>query len=111
MIARVWRTGVKQGRFEDYDRFAHEHSLPMFRKQRGLLGVLFLRESAGRAAVLTLWEDERAVEELETSPLYQQTVEDILDGGFLTEEQSVEVFEVHGGDVRSNELATASGIE
>lgn len=66
------------------------------------LGVLFLRESVDRAAVLTLWENESAVEGLETTPFYQQTVEDILDEGFLTGEQTVEVFEVHGGEVRSN---------
>lgn len=111
MIARVWRTGVKQGRSEDYDRFAHEHSLPMFREQRGLLGVLFLRESVDRAAVLTLWKDESAVEELETSPLYQQTVEEILGRGFLTGEQSVEVFDVHGGDIHRNELVMGLGFE
>ena len=111
MIARIWKTGVKAERFEDYDRFAHERSLPMFREQRGLLGVLFLRESADRAGVLTLWEDENAIEELESSPRYQQTVADILEGGFLTGEQSVEVFEVHGGEIRATELATALGFE
>ena len=58
----------------------------MFREQRGLLWVLFLRKSAGRAAVLTFWEDESMVEELETAPLYRQTVEDILEERFLTGE-------------------------
>lgn len=107
MIARIWRTGVNPERFEDYHRFAHQRSLPMFRDQSGLVGVLFLRERADRAAVLTLWEDEAAVDEMEDSELYQQTVDDILSGGFLTGDQSVEVFDVHGGDVGASELATA----
>jgi heme-degrading monooxygenase HmoA len=69
MVARIWRTGVKPERFEEYERFERERSLPMFREQRGFVGVLFMREKADRAAVLTLWEDEKAVGELEASPL------------------------------------------
>jgi heme-degrading monooxygenase HmoA len=109
MVARIWRTGVKPERFEEYERFAHERSLPMFREQRGFIGVLLLREEADRAAVLTLWEDEKAVEELEASSLYRQTVEDILGSGLLAAEQSVDVFEVHGGQVLTGELAARLG--
>ncbi len=43
MLARIWRTGVRPERFEEYARFAHERSLPMFREQRGFIGVLFMR--------------------------------------------------------------------
>jgi heme-degrading monooxygenase HmoA len=109
MVARIWRTGVKPDRFEEYERFARERSLPMFREQHGFVGVLFMREKADRAAVLTLWEDAKAVEELEASPLYRQTVEAILDSGFLAMEQSVEVFEVHGGQVLAGEHAARLG--
>ena len=109
MVARIWRTGVKPERFEEYKRFARECSLPMFREQRGFIGVLFMRERANRAAVLTLWKDEKAVEELEALPLYRQTVEVILGSGFLAMEQSVEVFEVHGGQVLAGELAARLG--
>ena len=105
MVARIWRTGVKPERFEAYEQFARERSLPLFREQRGFIGVLFMREKADRAVVLTLWEDEKAVVELEASPLYRQTVEVILGSGFLAMEQSVEVFEVHGGQVLAGELA------
>ena len=109
MVARIWRTGVKPELFEEYERFARERSLPMFREQRGFIGVLFMREGEDRAAVLTLWEDEKALEELETSPLYRQTVEIILDTGLLAKEQTVEVFEVHGGQVLARELAARLG--
>jgi heme-degrading monooxygenase HmoA len=100
---------VKPERFEEYERFARERSLLMFRAQHGFIGVLFMREKADRAAVLTLWEDEKAVEELEASPLYRQTVEAILGSDFLAGEQSVEVFEVHGGQVFAGELAARLG--
>jgi heme-degrading monooxygenase HmoA len=109
MLARIWRTGVKPERFEEYERFARERSLPMFREQRGFIGVLFMREGADRVAVLTLWEDERAVKELDASPLYRQTVEVILGSGLLAADQSVEVFEVHGGQVSAGELAARLG--
>ena len=49
------------------------------------------------------------VEELEASPLYRQTVEVILGSGFLAGEQSVEVFEVHGGKVVADELPARLG--
>jgi heme-degrading monooxygenase HmoA len=81
----------------------------MFREQRGFIGILFMREKADRAAVLTLWEDENAVEELEASPLYRQTVEAILGSDLLAREQSVELFEVHGGRVVAGELAARLG--
>ena len=109
MVARIWRTGVKPERFEEYDWFARGRSLPMFRKQRGFIGVLFMREEEDQAAVITLWEDEKAVEELEASPLYRQTVEVILGSGLLAKEQSVEIFEVHGGQVLVRELAAGLG--
>jgi heme-degrading monooxygenase HmoA len=109
MLARIWRTGVKPDRFEEYERFARERSLPMFREQRGFIGVLFMREEADRAAVLTLWEDEEAIEALEASPLYRRTVEVILGSGLLAGEQLVEVFEVHGGQVLAGELAARLG--
>jgi heme-degrading monooxygenase HmoA len=109
MVVRIWRAGVKPERFEEYERFGRERSLPMFRKQRGFIGVLFMREEEDRAAVLTIWEDEKAVEELEASPPYRQTVEAILSSGLLAREQSVEVFEVHGGQVLAGELAARLG--
>ena len=59
--------------------------------------------------MLTLWEDENAVEELEASHLYRQTVEAILGSGLLAKVQSAEAFEVHGGQVLAGELAARFG--
>ena len=36
MIARVWRTGIDPERAAEYDVFAAERSLPMFRRQDGI---------------------------------------------------------------------------
>ena len=104
MIVRIWRTGVDRNRLEEYARFEEERSLPMFREQRGFLGVLFLREGADRAAALTLWEDMAAVEALTTSPSYLRTVQVLVNTGLLIGEQSIDVFEVKGGRLRWEEI-------
>ncbi len=77
MIVRLWRTKIVLTRIEEYKRFEQEHSLPMFRRQTGFLGVLFLGHGETHA-VLSLWKDTQAVEALDTSPTYQQTVQKIL---------------------------------
>jgi len=104
MLVRIWRTGVDVDRLAEYEKFEREHSLPMFREQRGLVGVLFLREADDRAAALTVWEDEKALRGFETSTSYARTVEKLLSTGLLRGEQSVEVFRVAGGRMLAREL-------
>jgi len=99
VIVRIWRTGVDPDRVEEYETFARERSLPMFRKQRGFRGVLFLR-TGERAAVVTLWENMHAVERLAGSPSYQETVARIVETEMLEGDQTVEVFEDHGFHVQ-----------
>ena len=108
MLVRIWRTGIDRGWLQEYASFEEERSLPMFREQRGFLGVLFLREGADRAAALTLWEDMAAVEALATSSSYLRTVEELVDTGLLIGGQSVDVFEVKGGRLRWEELGRRS---
>jgi heme-degrading monooxygenase HmoA len=106
MIARIWRTQVDSTRLEEYQRFAETYSLPMFRAQGGFLGVLFVGVESERA-VISLWEDAEAAAALDSSPSYRETVARISAAGFLSGGSSVEVFEVHGGDlsrVRSPEI-------
>jgi heme-degrading monooxygenase HmoA len=107
VILRVWRAKISPARREEYRRFERERCLPMLRKQPGFLGVLFLREGEDRAASVTIWEDGGTVEALESSPSYRRTVRELAESGLLTEGQSVEVFEVAGGALRSEPLALA----
>jgi heme-degrading monooxygenase HmoA len=96
MIARIWRTRVVSARLAEYEQFAQEQSLPMFRQQRGFLSVLFLR---GRqdCLVLSLWADRSAVDALATSTSYQATVRKLQDTGLLLGQPQVEVLDVSGG--------------
>ena len=107
MILRIWRAGLVPARMEEYRRFEVERYLPMLRKQPGLLGVLFLRKAGGGAVSVTIWEDRGTVEALESSPSYRDTTHELAERGFLGGEQSVEVLEVGGGELRPETLAGA----
>jgi heme-degrading monooxygenase HmoA len=96
MLVRIWRTGVDPERVADYERFARERSLPMFRRRPGCLGVLFSRYDRG-AAVVSFWQDAAAIQRLDSDPEYAETVEAILATGLLTGAQTVEVLTVTGG--------------
>jgi heme-degrading monooxygenase HmoA len=93
MIARIWRTGLDEGRAAEYDAFAAERSLPMFRLQPGIRAVFFVRTATGRA-VITVWRDLSAAEALAESAEYLETVDAILATGFLRPPQSVELLPV-----------------
>jgi heme-degrading monooxygenase HmoA len=98
VIVRIWRTGIDPARAGEYDRFAEERSLPMFRAQRGFRGVLFGAAADGRRAVISFWEDQGAVEALDRSASYRETASALGSTGILRGEQTVEVLVVHGGE-------------
>ena len=104
MILRVWRTKIDPTRLEAYRRFERERCLPMLHKQPGLLGVLFLREAEDQAASITIWEDRGTVEALESSPSYRRTARELAESDLLAGEQSEDVFEVEGGNLRPEAL-------
>lgn len=79
----------------EYETFAREHSLPMFREQAGFLGVFFVKSGQERA-VITLWRSQNDARRLEDSPSYRQTVDRIIQAGILDGESGVEVFRAHG---------------
>ena len=109
MIVRVWRAKIDPARLEAYRRFERERCLSMLRKQPGFLGVLFLRQAEDRAASLTIWEDGGTVEALTSSPSYRRTARELAESDLLAGEQSEEVFEVEGGDLRPEALLGALG--
>lgn len=100
MIVRIWRTGIDAVRAEEYERFARERSLPMFRAQTGFRGVLFASGGETERVVLSFWDDLGALAALDDSPSYRETVAALLATGILTGDQSVEVLDVQGGDLR-----------
>ena len=100
MKCRIWRTQVVPGRFEEYERFARDVSLPMFQSQAGYRGVMMAGEGPERI-VITLWESDDAIAALDASPTYRDTVSKIIATGFLTGEQSVDVYDTHLSDLNA----------
>ncbi|MBA2693788.1 MAG: antibiotic biosynthesis monooxygenase [Rubrobacter sp.] len=107
MILRVWRVRIAPARIEEYRRFERERCLSMFHKQPGFLGVMFLREAGDLASSLTVWEDAGTVDAIESSPSYRRTARELAESGLLAGEQSVEILEVEGGDLRPEALSAA----
>ena len=99
MIVRIWRTGIDPARADEYERFAEQRSLPMFRTQPGFCGVLFTTAADGGRAVISFWDDERAVELLDRSESYRDTASALGSSGILRGEQTVEVLTAHGGEL------------
>jgi heme-degrading monooxygenase HmoA len=94
LVARIWRTRLDESRAPEYEDFARNISLPMFRRHNGFLGVLFAT-GAGERVVITLWSDRAAVAALDASADYQATVRAIGARGFLRPPQRVELLDVH----------------
>ena len=109
MIARVWRAGLNPAQLEEYRHFERALCLPMFFRQPGFLGGLFLREAADRAVSLTLWEDGGAVEALESSPSYRKMTRELVEEALLAGEPSVEIWEVQSGELRMEALLRVLG--
>jgi heme-degrading monooxygenase HmoA len=107
VILRVWRANIKPARLKEYRRFERERCMPMLHKQAGLLGVLFLRQAEDHAASLTIWEDAGAVEALQSSPSYREITHELVESALLAGNESVEVLEVEGGDLRPEALVWA----
>jgi heme-degrading monooxygenase HmoA len=96
-MVRIWRTRVAPQRLADYETFAQERSLPMFRNQSGFRGVVFARRGDDHI-VISFWQDPAAIEALARSPSYRQTVQEISATGFLVGESTTEALEITGGD-------------
>lgn len=94
MIARMWTARIDAARAAEYETFARDVSLPMFRRQLGFRGAIMLRRGAN-CVVITMWQDAGSVAALDASETYAETVERIIRQGFLKGRQSVEIFDTH----------------
>ena len=98
MLARLWTTGLRPDRLDAYESFARDVSLPMFRQQDGFMGCAMLR-SGHEGLVLTFWRDQSAIDALETSPSYRDTVKRIQEANLLADAQHTAIYQLHLIDV------------
>lgn len=94
VLMRCWTSQVEVERAGAYEDFAANVSLPMFRAHRGLFAVVMARTGAD-ASVVTFWQDQACVRELERSPLYLRTVLELGSARLLRGEQRTTVKQVH----------------
>ena len=106
-MARIWRTAIDPSRADEYEEFARERSLPMFRSHDGFAGVLFAGDADARI-VITLWTSRAAAHALEHSAVYRETVEAIEAAGFLRPPQQVELLDVTAGWLDASATAGAT---
>lgn len=92
MIIRIWTTGPIPSKKNQYLEFAKIYSIPMFKKQKGILGLNILVKD-DKSLVLTYWKDKKQIDAIENDLLYHQTVDKIRNAGFLAEPQQVEIFD------------------
>ena len=101
MIVRLWTVRVDKDRIAEYEENEQNRSTPMFHKQPGCLGVLFLRAGENCFA-LTFWKDLESVERLKTSQSYLEASAFYSHSGMLLGEPSLQVFEAKGGFLDSD---------
>jgi heme-degrading monooxygenase HmoA len=106
MIVRLWTARVEKDRMAEYEQNEDSRSVPMFRRQPGCLGVMFLRSSENCCA-LSFWKDLESVETLKTSTSYLEASTFYSKSGMLIGDPSLEVFEVSGGFLDLEALAHA----
>lgn len=93
MIIRIWTTRFIPEKKDDYLNFAKDNSLPMFKLQKGILGVNVLVKD-DKSLVLTYWDNIDDIALMENNILYKDSVAKIKDAGFLIEPQQVEIFDL-----------------
>ena len=92
MVVRIWTTGLGKGKTEEYLKFARDYSVPMFKKQIGILGVTVLIKG-NKSQVLTYWNEEENIALMENNNLYKETVNKIMEAGLLGKLQNVDIFD------------------
>lgn len=97
-VVRIWTTELVESRAPEYQAFARNVSLPMFRRHNGFLGVVFAGTGTKRM-VITLWSSPAAAAALDVSADYQATVRAIEATGFLRPPQRLVVLDVHGSSI------------
>jgi heme-degrading monooxygenase HmoA len=108
LILRIWRARIDADRISEYEEFAQNQSVPMFRKQRGFAGV-FLTRRTEDVAVISLWNSREDVAALGTSTSYASTVAALDISRLVTGEVSVETFDVHAGEFDGKPIELRSG--
>jgi heme-degrading monooxygenase HmoA len=85
MFIHIWRMRARKKRFEEYEKFGRQVTLPALKKIDGCLDAYFIRVYEARKPEylwLVFWRDQAALEAARTNPAWREQIRKFEAGKF-----------------------------
>jgi heme-degrading monooxygenase HmoA len=85
MFIHIWRMRARKKRFEEYEKFGRQVTLPALKKIDGCLDAYFIRVYEARKPEylwLVFWRDQAALEAARTNPVWREQIRKFEAGKF-----------------------------
>jgi quinol monooxygenase YgiN len=85
MFIHIWRMRARKKRFEEYEKFGRQVTLPALKKIDGCLDAYFIRVYEARKPEylwLVFWRDQAALEAARTNPAWREQIKKFEAGKF-----------------------------
>ena len=85
MFIHIWRMRARKKRFEEYEKFGRQVTLPALKKIDGCLDAHFIRVYEARKPEylwLVFWRDQAALEAARTNPVWKDQIRRFEAGKF-----------------------------
>jgi quinol monooxygenase YgiN len=85
MFIHIWRMRARKKRFEEYEKFGRQVTLPALKKIDGCLDAHFIRVYEARKPEylwLVFWRDQAALEAARTNPAWREQIKKFEAGKF-----------------------------
>jgi len=85
MFIHIWRMRARKKRYEEYEKFGRQVTLPALKKIDGCLDAHFIRVYEARKPEylwLVFWRDQAALEAARTNPLWREQIKRFEAGKF-----------------------------
>ena len=85
MFIHIWRMRARKKRYEEYEKFGRQVTLPALKKIDGCLDAHFIRVYEARKPEylwLVFWRDQAALEAARTNPAWREQIKKFEAGGF-----------------------------
>jgi heme-degrading monooxygenase HmoA len=85
MFIHIWRMRARKKRFEEYEKFGRQVTLPALKKIDGCLDAYFVRVYEARKPEylwLVFWRDQAALEAARTNPIWREQIKRFEAGKF-----------------------------
>ncbi len=85
MFVHIWRMRARKKKWEDYEKFGRQVTLPALKKIDGCLDAHFVRVFEARKPEylwLVFWKDHDALESARTNPAWREQIKKFEEGRF-----------------------------